>query len=142
MYTQKITDETLDQGQYSRLVNAAENRETATAILQRSGEFLDDGRFSGATHSQVADADDEAAKIAFPHDPVSIEPETSADRALIELRTTAEEALEDPGTKSPASIEDHVDRELLKLFGGLAHEDGARRGRVWSPYQEATQPLL
>ena len=79
-------NEAPEQRQFFAFVAAAQDGDTASACLQGARELFDYGRLAGAADGQVADGNDEAAELAFPQQPLAIEPEPALHDPCVNMR--------------------------------------------------------
>jgi len=77
----------------SAFVAATEDSDAAACLVERSGKFLDDGSFAGATYGEVADADD--------HDPDGV---SAKDGILIEAGAQTHDARINGGEKEEEGL--------------------------------------
>jgi len=102
-----------------RFVTAAEDGDAAAGLLERAGEFFDDGGFAGAAHGEVTDADDEGADGVTAEDGIVIKAGAEAHDAGVDGGEEKKEGLEEGGAASGRPIEDDIGGELFERLQGF-----------------------
>lgn len=111
----------LGEGAWDAFVSAAEDRDTASAILQFTGEHFGDGGFAGAADGKVADAGYGATDFLWAKNARAVEGEACLHGALVGVGEEAEEELEGIGASAFLAFEDDIHRVTFESFEENAH---------------------
>ena len=121
--------EALEQRRAAAFVTPAEDGDAPAVFLQRAREAFDDGRLAGAADGQVAHADDHAAERMIAQETFPVEPEPRLHDLAENQREPEEKHPQQRRALAVATLQDHVDGELLQAFDPAAHGAGGDQSR-------------
>ena len=97
-------------------VTASQDGDAPAAGLQSAGKLFHDRRFACASDSEIADADDEAAKCALAKKALAVEKQTQLHDALVDKGKAVEQAAQKSRAHAMTPLENDVDGKLLEIF--------------------------